>query len=211
MHFGASALTGCVFVCIPQGEEVHLHKVGTPIEPLQPSERKYDVERCWEPCKGSLILAHPLQAQGNLTRSAILLIRHDATNSLGLVLNRRVPFTMGDLLDTQEKSGMNGAVRESLQIFRNNVVFRGGDVGASFLSILHPHGGLKGAQKVSDRYAVSCLRGHLEIHTGTHYMPPVSTVPSIAHKYVRSDSRERYALKFTQVRAVRQEKKLWSD
>lgn len=101
--------------------------------------------------KGGVLLSHPLLWQSALTRSVVLLVKHDDQASFGLVVNRRVPFTMGDLIDAPDVAssrGMNGAVRETLSVFRNNKIFRGGDVGNTFLSILHPHGGLKGSTKV---------------------------------------------------------------
>ena len=43
---------------------------------------------------------------------------------------------------------MNGTARECLSSFRSSPIFRGGDVGGTFLSVLHPHKGLKGAVEV---------------------------------------------------------------
>jgi putative AlgH/UPF0301 family transcriptional regulator len=100
---------------------------------------------------GHVLLSHPLLSQSGLTRSVIMIVKHNETTSFGLVVNRRMPFTMGDLIDSpdaESSRGMNGAVRESLAVFRENPIFRGGDVGSTFLSILHPHGHLQGAVKV---------------------------------------------------------------
>jgi putative AlgH/UPF0301 family transcriptional regulator len=60
-----------------------------------------------------------------------------------------MPFTMGDLLSAPGKQEVSASTRESLQVFRDNVVFAGGDVSMAFLSVLHPYGHLKGAQRVS--------------------------------------------------------------
>ena len=126
----------------------------------QPATRRYQVVVGDGPVSvGQVLLSHPLLSQSGLTRSVIMLVKHNETTSFGLVVNRRMPFTMGDLIDSpdaESSRGMNGAVRESLSVFRENPIFRGGDVGSTFLSILHPHGHLQGAVKVCDGVYWQC-------------------------------------------------------
>ncbi|KAJ1478717.1 hypothetical protein T484DRAFT_1960555 [Baffinella frigidus] len=102
---------------------------------------------------GRLLLAHPMLNQAGLTRAVILLVQHNRQGTFGIVLNRRVPFTMGDLLREHEQHetkglGMSSKVRDSLEPFSENVLFKGGDVSLEFLSILHPYADLKGSQAI---------------------------------------------------------------
>ena len=96
----------------------------------------------------------------NCRRSAIIIVQYEKEKgTFGLVVNRRVPLKVADLLDTAsalQGVGMSNTVREGLTAFEDNSVYRGGDVAMHFLSILHPFGDLPHAQRLADGVYWQC-------------------------------------------------------
>lgn len=53
--------------------------------------------KSWESLAGRLLLAHPVMKDPNFGRSVILMSAHDADGALGLVINRPLGRTLGEL------------------------------------------------------------------------------------------------------------------
>src|SRR5690625_2945203 len=51
---------------------------------------------------GRLLIATPSMQDPNFARSVILVCEHNADGALGLVVNRRLPLQLGDILDKLE-------------------------------------------------------------------------------------------------------------
>jgi putative transcriptional regulator len=63
---------------------------------------------------------------------------------------------MGDLLSAPGKQEISASTRDSLDVFRDNPIYAGGDVSISFLSVLHPYGNIKGSQQVCEGVYWQC-------------------------------------------------------
>lgn len=81
-----------------------------------------------EPGPGIILIAHPWLPDPNFQRTVVFLCEHrDEEGSFGLVLSRKLPGTIGDVVDT-----LSGAVHE---------LFLGGPVQTDTLHYLHSLGG----------------------------------------------------------------------
>jgi len=103
---------------------------------------------------GSLLLAHPLLLQSTLTRSMVLVCEHDDNGNVGLVLNRPTNVTLNEALGTQPEK-MTNALKETLEVFGENHLWRGGDVSEK-LGVLHTHGHLPRSKEVSQGVFWQC-------------------------------------------------------
>lgn len=104
--------------------------------------------------QGTLLVAHPLLLQSTLTRSLVLVCEHDGQGDVGLVVNRPTTVTLRDGLEKREE-GYSSQLQEVLEVFGDNVLWRGGDVSEK-LGVLHPHGHLSRAKQVAQGLYWQC-------------------------------------------------------
>ncbi len=71
-------------------------------------------------------------------QAVILILKHNAEGSLGIMLNRPTQYTIGQ---------MTGA-EPLCPDFASNPLYLGGDVGRGVTQVLHTHGKLAGAEEV---------------------------------------------------------------
>lgn len=88
------------------------------------------------PDKGSILVSEPFLHDYYFGRSVVLLVEHDEAGSMGLVLNKPLPFRLNDILD-------------GLDAPQPVPVFRGGPLGSDHLCYLHGLAGVGGAQEVA--------------------------------------------------------------
>ena len=103
---------------------------------------------------GTLLVAHPLLLQSTLTRGLVLVCEHGRDGDVGLVLNRPTGVTLRQGLE-QRAEGHSKQVEEVLEVFGDNLLWRGGDVGEK-LGVLHPHGQLRRAKEVAQGLYWQC-------------------------------------------------------
>ena len=81
-----------------------------------PPQDLYDIQLADSPGVGNMLLAHPLLVQSALTRAVIILVQYEKEKgTFGLVVNRRVPLKVTDLLDTASSLQGVGMSRSGCQ------------------------------------------------------------------------------------------------
>ncbi|GAX79744.1 hypothetical protein CEUSTIGMA_g7185.t1 [Chlamydomonas eustigma] len=93
------------------------------------------------PERGALLLAHPLmfeQSQQYFHQAVILLLDHDETGSIGVILNRPSDYNLGKLVLSEPQMGQFDSCR----------LYVGGDVGDNRMQMLHSIQELQGCKEV---------------------------------------------------------------
>lgn len=102
------------------------------------------------------LIAMPSLADPNFAQTVTLICEHTDKGALGIVLNRPLEMTLGEVLDQLQLTCTNAALREQS-------VLRGGPVQPDRGFVLHPPGGPKDGEwdstlKVSDDLSVTTSR-----------------------------------------------------
>lgn len=102
------------------------------------------------------LIAMPSLADPNFAQTVTLICEHTDRGALGIVLNRPLEMTLGEVLDQLQLTCANAALRDQQ-------VLRGGPVQTDRGFVLHPPGGPKNGEwdstlKVSDELSVTTSR-----------------------------------------------------
>ena len=107
----------------------------------------------WAPEAGCLLIANPVKFRGSqsyFARAVVLLLEHDEhAGSIGILLNRPTPHTVGD-------------VAPSLRLFAGCPLFSGGPVGDG-LQFIHSLPDVHGSKEIMRGvfYGGSCAHAHV--------------------------------------------------
>jgi putative transcriptional regulator len=94
---------------------------------------------------GRLLVCHPVSClpQPTLHRSVILIFESNEDYVGGIVINKPMGQTLGELMSEQSES-------PALKTFFGNPIYTAGDVMAGSILILHPHPGIRESKRVAD-------------------------------------------------------------